>query len=403
MERFLKNLSNVVKAQVGKRVLKWLPPQKKTECFNVRTQDENLEDVFETSDGRKIPVWRNHRYSLKKCWAVFGPMAALAELNNRNLLALDDQAFLKHAIGYRTVTEPFYVIRARLRPYLEKFDDLFVTTDIPDIGKRLLIPFKEKTEALISLKASQHRILMNKIGKLGPQAPKEGDDVLEIGYTSGGETIIAFERLGFKAHGIDNFYYDAVKSTSRHDVIREQTGTKVNFVVGDITTKTVFSENSLSFIYSLSVLEHVADLPAAFREMYRILKPGGFMMHRYDPFFHIGGAHSHASLDSPWAHMRMDDADLERYLRKYRPNEANVSLPWIRNALNRRHHLNFVQSEVAKAGFNVRLWELEPIAERHRQQLSSEILRNIMAINQGVTIADLTHLASSFIAQKPLD
>ena len=38
-------------------------------------------------------------------------------------------------------------------------------------------------------------------------------------------------------------------------------------------------DNSVDLVFSWTVLEHVPDLPAAYREMFRVLKPGGLMLH----------------------------------------------------------------------------------------------------------------------------
>src|SRR4029079_1958396 len=40
-----------------------------------------------------------------------------------------------------------------------------------------------------------------------------------------------------------------------------------------------FADASFDFIFSSSLLEHVRDRPAAYREMQRCLRPGGLMLH----------------------------------------------------------------------------------------------------------------------------
>jgi len=44
-------------------------------------------------------------------------------------------------------------------------------------------------------------------------------------------------------------------------------------------TRLPFVDGSFDFIFSSSLLEHVRDRPAAYREMHRCLRPGGLMLH----------------------------------------------------------------------------------------------------------------------------
>src|SRR5262245_62163542 len=44
-----------------------------------------------------------------------------------------------------------------------------------------------------------------------------------------------------------------------------------------------FGDASFDFVFSNSVLEHVQDLPSAFREIHRVLKPGGITLHLFPP------------------------------------------------------------------------------------------------------------------------
>lgn len=376
---------------------------KRTEEFiPVRESQNEMDDIFVTEDGRQIPVLKYHRYAMKKCWLVFGPIAALCELSSKGVLSNSDKKNLKEFIGYRTITQPLSVVRECLSPYLDKYEDFFLSTEIPDIGRRVLKPQVSEVSTLISKKISQHRVLFDKTNRIvGADTLRSGDNILEIGYTSGGESIVAFERLGFNAFGIDNFYHDSIQSTNRHDLVQKIADSHVDFGVGDITTRTVYNDDFFSAVYSLSVLEHIVDIPAAFAEMYRILKPGGVMVHRYDPFFHISGAHSHGTLDSPWAHMRISEVDTERYIRQFRPHEADILLPLIRNGLNRRHTMSFVQAALVKAGFKIRMWETECISPSYRQHLSPDILGECLQGAPNIVLDDLINKAVLFIAEKP--
>ena len=58
--------------------------------------------------------------------------------------------------------------------------------------------------------------------------------------------------------------------------------------------------------------------------MYRILKPGGFAFHQYNPFFSYNGGHSLCTLD--FCHVRLSAKDFERYLKQFRKEEYEMAM-----------------------------------------------------------------------------
>lgn len=387
-----------------KQIISKNPYSFEYEMNDKRLWEGTPEDSFITEDGREIPVYRDHRYKLKKCWSVYGPVAALRELISKELVSDRTKAFFKECIGHRTITKPFDEIREEVKPYIEKHENLFISKNIPDIGKRLMKPTSSETVSLINRKGSEHQILIESINRNVSKKIKSGDKVLEIGYTSGGESVIAFEKCGLKAIGIDNYYHDAVEATNRHECVVKNYKNETTFLRGDITRETEIEESSLDLVYSLSVIEHITDLEGAFREMYRILKPGAVMFHRYDPYFHILGGHSHSTLDSPWAHLRLSEADVERYIKEFRPYEAPVTLPWVKNALNRKHSQSNVLGLLSKVGFKVSMWQNVNMKPENQQLLTNEIITDCIGTNndKALTISDLNSGAVAFLAEKPM-
>jgi SAM-dependent methyltransferase len=109
---------------------------------------------------------------------------------------------------------------------------------------------------------------------------------------------------------------------------------RVAFVEDDITRSTL-EPGTFDVIVSFEVLEHLLDPLAGFAAMTALLKPGGVMYHDYNPFFASNGGHSLVTLDFLWGHARLDDGDVERYVREIRPDEVDQALRFYRESLNR--------------------------------------------------------------------
>jgi SAM-dependent methyltransferase len=94
--------------------------------------------------------------------------------------------------------------------------------------------------------------------------------VLDFGCGTGRHTY-EFRDQGFTAFGFDKKHY--VKLRNKADIqffiSPESTG-------GSSIPK---PDNTFDFIFSTSTLEHTMDYDSAFREMHRVLKPGGVALH----------------------------------------------------------------------------------------------------------------------------
>jgi ubiquinone/menaquinone biosynthesis C-methylase UbiE len=80
-----------------------------------------------------------------------------------------------------------------------------------------------------------------------------------------------------------------------------------------------FDDGSFDLVVSQTVLEHVHDIGAAFREIARVLVPGGLAYHEVEPWFAPRGGHSLCTLDFPWGHVRTTEAEFARYVETFRP------------------------------------------------------------------------------------
>ena len=186
--------------------------------------------------------------------------------------------------------------------------------------------------------------------------------VLETGCGIG-YAVMAMARLGVgDAVGIDS---GAVDSRHAHEkaAISERLGMsagalegRVRILAGDITAMPL-DDDAFDAIYSASVLEHIFDLPAAFMEMARVLRPGGFMFHNFDPFFSPQGGHALCTLDFPWGHARLNRDEFCRYVDEFRPHEAPYAADFYEHGFNRpRIAFHEIEQAIAAAGLSILSW-----------------------------------------------
>ena len=108
----------------------------------------------------------------------------------------------------------------------------------------------------------------------------------------------------------------------------------VSFIEDDICNSRIES-SSKDLIVSWDTLEHLNNPQKAFEEIFRILKPGGYTFHEYNPFFSFNGGHSLCTLDFMWGHVRLSSADFQNYLKQFRPYEYDLAMRFYEKNLNR--------------------------------------------------------------------
>jgi len=265
----------------------------------------------------------------------------------------------------------------------------------------VLLQREEDLRRIVGKFESQHRKMFKLFAAAGILNLKPRASILEIGYTTGGHSIFAFERLGLKAHGVDNFYEGITSDASQWKASATLLGSKADFRFGDITKETSYEPNSLDLIYSASTVEHIQDLPAAFAEMYRILKPGGAMIHNYGPFFCVDGGHMLGIGDAPWAHVRMSKEDFIRYARKYRPHEIGAVEEWFAHGLQFDMPQRRVQQLASVAGFRIAAWHAKSSGRKHMVDLTEDVIRECFVTYPEIGLEDLTSRSVTFVAIKP--
>ena len=102
---------------------------------------------------------------------------------------------------------------------------------------------------------------------------KKVDRILDVGY-GGGTFIPTLATIGKKIYGIDTMPDPQVVS----EILKKQ-NIEAELIVGSIFN-TKYKDNFFDRIVCVSVLEHFKgkEINRAVREMYRILKPGGYLV-----------------------------------------------------------------------------------------------------------------------------
>lgn len=348
-----------------------------------------VETTFHAKSGPAIPVLRGFRYSMVPVMTHLAPFRLLAELEREGRLTSSEASLYSQAKGERTLGLPYDKVLQLVSGLLGRVSDRLVPEGRDDPELAEVMP---SNGVLAGRMAEEISILRSRLSRVGqfvtPIEP--GCRVLEIGFMTGGYSIDAWDRLGFKITGIDNAYDGTAVQPTIYRHIANRLGTKPTFVFGDVTKPTSLPAGGFDLVYSVSVLEHISDVSAAFAEFHRLLRPGGLMIHCWNPYFSPNGGHPWGLLDCPWGHVRIPPADLDQYLDELRPLEAPVSRPWLHNTLDRETTLAKMQAAVTKAGFRILLWDQTPFDAAILGDLTPAVFEQCRAAYPDVTLADLT-------------
>ena len=109
---------------------------------------------------------------------------------------------------------------------------------------------------------------IEELGAFNPAAPAK---VMDFGCGRG-QLVHALSKLGFDTYGCDITAY----WLGDHLPISEGLST-----ISLSPYRLPFDENTFDFVISTSVLEHAQNKEDCFREIHRVLRPGGYSMHLY--------------------------------------------------------------------------------------------------------------------------
>jgi len=257
-------------------------------------------------------------------------------------------------------------------------------------------------EAAANKKLRQFRNLVDELGRWGGSL--DGAGVLEVGCGSGIDLLLFGLHPIERVVGIDlelppHAGDDRAERTRRltHRVL-EKFGSEggadatvrqrpVQFLVMD-ATRMDFPDASFDLLVSRAVLEHIVPIEQALAEMARVVRPGGLLQHRIDPFFWLKGCHKDGLLDIPWAHARLLPDELHRFVAETE-DEARAE--------RRSRHLDGLNQlglrewrALFETGpFEILDWQEEPSALA--QTLLGEHPDVAETLLEGVTTRDLVH------------
>lgn len=129
---------------------------------------------------------------------------------------------------------------------------------------------QHSVEETLALLPAAERNVAKMLARVGPYVDiRSGERVLDVGAAQG-LTVIALERAGYEAHGVEPFR-DAISVGRR---LADLAGAHFSLVPGTAESLP-FADGSFALVYCNSVLEHVDDPAHALREALRVLRRGG--------------------------------------------------------------------------------------------------------------------------------
>lgn len=133
-----------------------------------------------------------------------------------------------------------------------------------------------------------------------------GKDVLDVGSGLGQYSHALASRGARRVVGLE---YQAEKARWAAAKYRSN---QVEFRIGT-ATRMPFPGASFDTVFSHTVFEHIDDVPAALREVRRVLKPNGIALLSFNFFHHRGGHHLFPYIHFPWATWAVSEPTLCKF------------------------------------------------------------------------------------------
>lgn len=336
--------------------------------------------AFARDEAPPVALLDGYRDTVKSAWRLYWePTRRLLELERERRLPAELARLATTLRASRTLPVDLDELTTALKS--------FVDADLPAVAAT---PMAAVERAERYLRSAREMVV-----DLEPHGFSIGGArTLDVGCASGYLTFAVAAIGAALSVGIDVDPVGYVRPHERvatRDAILGATDAEVRLEEGDAMALP-YGDGAFDLVYSTNVLEHVQDLRGAFREMRRVLAPGGFAHHRVDPWFGPRGGHSLATLDFPWGHVRTTDDEFARYVNDLRPFEAPSALHDRLHAFQRPPLTLRESLEAARdAGFELVGWSELPVPMRdpHRALLTRELVADARRLHPAVTPRDL--------------
>ena len=183
--------------------------------------------------------------------------------------------------------------------------------------------------------------------------------VLELGCGSGGYALHLAQRVGCRVLGLD-VNASGVRNANEL-AMANGLGSKARFEEGDVSKRLPCDDSAVDAVFANDVLCHVPGRAEVLREMFRVLKPGGWML--FSDALVIGGLISHeeiATRSSIGFYVYSPPGENERLIEKagFRgirvrdttENAARIAERWRRAREKRKGELVAAEGEVSFDG-----------------------------------------------------
>jgi SAM-dependent methyltransferase len=313
--------------------------------------DRSVVAVFERDDGSPLELWRRYRDVAKPGWrGAWWQTQTLAAAGALVPLRADAGGLLAALEQSETLPAPVDEFARALST---------VSAEHPDVvrcvrGRFELVPSED---AVAGIAAGNGRRALDVLATLKRLGVSGRPRVLEIG-TGTGYMTYALLAAGVDAAGVDTDL-GAYRQLERTAVRRALLGDGGDDALQEADAAELpFADESFDAVVSLSVVEHLVDLPAVLRETFRVLRRGGVAYHGIHPWYCATGGHALCSTDAPWGHVRLTEQEFARYAHERRPYEVDDAVDAYRSYFQQpRRTFKTLREAVSDAGFAIVEWE----------------------------------------------